>query len=446
MSRIKKKIAGLLLLAVALLMFLMPVQAKTVSAKKYSLKNVANAETAEGEWVAYKTSYRFRKTDGTYVKDRWINADGHIFYVDSKGLRVKGWVKYRKNLYYVRNKTGVVFGWLNKGGKLYYFNSDGAMAKGLTTIDGAEYYFGSDSGQAKTGWKTIGKAQYYFDTKTYQMKTSTWIRIKKKYYYVNAKGKKKKSCWLTLDGRKYYLDSDGARVTGTCFINGKGYYFNKNGVYDSSVKVKDEVDTSRPMVALTFDDGPGPYTSRLLDCLEKYGAKATFFMVGSNVSNYKSVVKRMATLGCELGNHSYSHSYMTSLSDSARRSEVSKTNSAIKSAAGRLPTLFRLPYGAGASDSSVLASLGLPSIYWSIDTRDWANTGNPQHTVNAVLNSVKNGDIILMHDIHKSTVIAAETIIPSLIKKGYQLVTVSQLAKYKGKTTLKSGRTYYNFH
>lgn len=88
---------------------------------------------------------------------------------------------------------------------------------------------------------------------------------------------------------------------------------------------------------------------------------------------------------------------------------------------------------------------GFPSIYWSIDTRDWANTGNPQHTVSEVLNHVQNGDIILMHDIHYSSVTAAETIIPALQKRGYQLVTVSQLAQYKGKTKLKAGNTYRKF-
>lgn len=427
-------------------MTVMPAQAKTLNAKKYALKNVVKAGTVEGDWAPYKASYRFKKTDGTYVKNRWINVEGHIFYLDSKGCRVKGWVKYRSNLYYLKSKTGLTLGWLKMGKKKYYFNADGTMARGLTTIDGVKYYFGSESGQAKTGWKKIGKSQYYFDTKTYQMKVSSWVKVKGKYYYVNANGKKKKSCWLTVNGDKYYLDKNGVRVTGTYFIKGKGYYFKKNGVYDPSVKVKSEVDPSKPMVAVTFDDGPGPYTGRLLDCLEKNSAKATFFMVGSSVPNYKSVVKRMATLGCELGNHSYSHPKMSSLSDAARRSEVSRTSSNIKSAAGAYPTVFRLPYGDGASNSSVLSSLGLPSIYWSLDTRDWANTGNPQHTINAVLNNVKNGDIILMHDIHKSTVTAAETIIPALKKRGYQLVTVSQLAKYKGKTTLHSGKTYYNFH
>ena len=150
-------------------------------------------------------------------------------------------------------------------------------------------------------------------------------------------------------------------------------------------------------------------------------------------------------MGCELGNHSYSHPAFTSLSVSSMKNQVSSTNKKIREACGQLPTVFRLPYGDGYNNSTVLNTLGLPSIYWSVDTRDWANTGNSQHTVNAVLGSVKSGDIILMHDIHAATVRACETIIPALKKKGYQLVTVSQLAKYKGKTNLRKGKTYMKF-
>lgn len=199
------------------------------------------------------------------------------------------------------------------------------------------------------------------------------------------------------------------------------------------------------MVALTFDDGPGAYTDRLLNCLEKNKGKATFFMVGSSVSRYKSTVKRMADMGCELGNHSYSHPAFTTLSVSSMKDQVNSTNKVIKEAAGKKPTVFRLPYGDGFNNATVLSTLGLPSIYWSIDTMDWANTGNSSHTVNAVLNNVRNGDIILMHDIHYATVQACEKIIPALKQRGYQLVTVSQLAKYKGKTTMKKGRTYMRF-
>lgn len=381
MQRLKRN-TWIAFLYVLLCMLPLSVQAKTTVAKSSSLKNVTKARSVEGEWIKKGKQFRFRCTDGSYIKNSWFRADGGIYYADSAGNRVKGWVKYRNHLYYLNAKGILRTGWLKKGGK---------------------------------------------------------------HYYLKKNGRRHGQGWLDIDGRKYYLDSDGARVSGTVYINEKGYYFAKNGVYDPSVKVKPEIDPKKPMVALTFDDGPGKYTDRLLDCLKKNNAKATFFMVGSSVPGYKATVKKMADMGCELGNHSYSHAYLTGLSGSGIASEVSRTSTNIKKAAGRGPTLFRLPYGAGASDSRVLSALGLPSIYWSIDTRDWANTGNPDHTVKEVLNNVKSGDIVLMHDIHYSSVVAAERIIPELKKRGYQLVTVSQLAKYKGKTTLKSGRTYRSF-
>lgn len=90
-------------------------------------------------------------------------------------------------------------------------------------------------------------------------------------------GKAKKSCWLTIGNQKYYLDNTGARVTGEYWVKDKAYYFKSNGVYDPTVKVKSTINPNKPMIALTFDDGPGPYTNRLLNCLEKNQAKATFF-------------------------------------------------------------------------------------------------------------------------------------------------------------------------
>ena len=416
--------------------------AKTTSAASYSLKNVTKATVIAGNWVTQGTKVRFQKEDGTFLKSRWLNYGGKIYYLNKSGVKTTGWVKYRSKMYYLKKTGELMFGWLNNK---YYLQADGSRASGLKEINGESYYFNKTSGKKKTGWIKIGKYQYYFDKKTGRMVKNAWVYSSKNYYYVSILGRKVKSSWVTLNGKKYYLDADGIRVTGTYFIGTKGYYFKANGEYDPTVKVKAEVDVRKPMVALTFDDGPGPYTNRLLNCLQKNNAKATFFMVGSNVGSYKRTVRRMAYLGCELGNHSYDHAYFTGLSDSSISSQISRTSSAIKSASGQKPTVCRLPYGDGAQNSRVLSNLGLPSIYWSIDTRDWANTGNPQHTVNEVLNNVKSGDIILMHDIHYSTVSAAETIIPALKKRGYQLVTVSQLARYKGNTTLKKGKTYYHF-
>lgn len=438
----KKLLLTLFMTCMAMCMPALGAEAKTVSARAYSLKNVTKAEEVQGQWVVSSKGTRFKKTGGAYVKSRWIKVEGKIYYLDSKGLRVSGWVKYRGNFYYMNKNGDLRIGWLSNK---YYLKSNGARAAGLSVIDGETYYFDKKTGKKKTGWVTSGKNRYYFAKDTGRMKKASWIKSGSKYYYVGAGGKLQKSRWLQLGTNKYYLDETGARVTGVYFIKDKPYYFKKNGVYDPTVKVKSAINPNKPMVALTFDDGPGAYTGRLLNCLQKNNAKATFFMVGQNVSRYKSTVKRMVSLGCELGNHSYSHPAFTRLSVSSMKYQVNTTNKKIKAACGAMPTVFRLPYGDGYANRTVLNTLGLPSIYWSLDTRDWANTGSPQHTVNAVLNNVKSGDIILMHDIHYSTVKAAEKIIPALKKRGYQMVTVSQLAKYKGKTTLKKGKTYFKF-
>lgn len=442
MRKMRKLLLMLVLVLTAVCMPAARAEAKTTNAKSYSLKDVSKAREVSGRWVTKSAGVKFKKDDGTYVKGKWIRVEDKIFYLDKKGYRVKGWVKYRNNMYYLNKSGEMRTGWLHNK---YYLKDNGVRAAGICKIEDDKYFFDKKTGKMKTGWVTSGKYRYYFAKDSGRMVKADWIKSGKKYYYLGKNGKMKKSCWLTLGTDKYYLDSSGARVTGTYFIDGKGYYFKKNGVYDPTVKVKAEVDPTKPMVALTFDDGPGAYTNRLLNCLKNNNAKATFFMVGSNVSSYKSTVKRMADMGCELGNHSYSHPAFTSLSVSSMKYQVNTTNQRIKDASGKMPTVFRLPYGDGYNNGTVLGTLGLPSIYWSIDTRDWANTGNPQHTVNEVLNNVRNGDIVLMHDIHLSTVQAAETIIPALKKRGYQLVTVSQLAQYKGKTNLRRGMTYFNF-
>lgn len=418
------------------------VQAKTTNAKSYSLKNVTKASVVQGKWVTKSGDIRFKNDDGKYVKNRWIGFEDHIYYLNSKGVRTTGWIQYRKKMYYTDKNGALVTGWLKNR---YYLKKDGSRATGITEIQGKTYYFDAKSGKKKTGWIKDGKALYYFETETGVMRTKSWVKKGKQYYYVGSNGKVKKSCWLTIGNQKYYLDNTGARVTGEYWVKDKAYYFKSNGVYDPTVKVKSTINPNKPMIALTFDDGPGPYTNRLLNCLEKNQAKATFFMVGSSVSSYKKVVKRMASMGCELGNHSYSHPAFTTLSVAGMKSQVNNTNKKIKEASGQYPTVFRLPYGDGWNNGTVLNTLGLPSIYWSLDTRDWANTGSSSHTVNEVLNYVKSGDIVLMHDIHSATVQACEKIIPALKKRGYQMVTVSQLAKYKGKKNLRAGKTYMNF-
>ncbi len=187
-------------------------------------------------------------------------------------------------------------------------------------------------------------------------------------------------------------------------------------------------------VALTYDDGPSRYTPQILDCLEKYGAKATFFVVGNSVYAYPDALRRAHELGMEIGNHTMNHSRLTSISSSAVMSQINSNANVVENVTGVRPQLVRPPYG--SYNNSVISAAGLPFILWSIDTLDW-KTRNAQKTVNAVLSEVSDGDIILMHDLYLPTVQATQILVPRLIEMGFDLVTVSELAERKG-TTLET--------
>ncbi len=199
-----------------------------------------------------------------------------------------------------------------------------------------------------------------------------------------------------------------------------------------------EYPPSRKMVALTFDDGPSKYTEQILDTLGQYGAKATFFVVGNRVNSYQSTLSRAASMGMEIGNHSYSHPKLTSLSWNGLIDEKSKTDNNVYSILGAYPTVFRPPYG--STNETVANAFGKPVILWSVDTLDWKSR-NKTSVVNAVMNNVKDGDIVLMHDIYGSTADAVAEIVPRLINEGYELVTVSQLGNARN-GGLTAGQKY----
>ncbi|WP_027641543.1 polysaccharide deacetylase family protein [Enterocloster clostridioformis] len=204
------------------------------------------------------------------------------------------------------------------------------------------------------------------------------------------------------------------------------------------------IDPSRPMIALTFDDGPKTsVTSRILDSLQANGGRATFFMLGSNVNANAGVIKRMADQGCEVANHTHDHKYLTKIGAEGIVSQVGATNQKIQAVCGVSPVLMRPPGGyIDAASLNVLGSMGMPAIMWSIDTRDWQHR-NAQRTIDTVLSQVKDGDIILMHDIYSTTADAAVVLIPELTARGYQLVTVSELAAYRG--GIAPGHKYSQF-
>ncbi|QHU90776.1 polysaccharide deacetylase family protein [Candidatus Saccharibacteria bacterium oral taxon 488] len=181
------------------------------------------------------------------------------------------------------------------------------------------------------------------------------------------------------------------------------------------------------VIALTFDDGPGPYTAQLLDILNQHGTKATFFLIGSKVSAQADVLRRMHAHGHQLGNHSWSHPELPKLPVNQIASEIDRTNDAIKQATGVTPTVMRPPYG--AVNGVVLEQLrlhGMSSILWSVDTRDWADR-NSDIVCSRAVAGAHPGAIILMHDIHQTSVNAVPCILSALKQQGYSFVTVQGL-------------------
>ena len=202
------------------------------------------------------------------------------------------------------------------------------------------------------------------------------------------------------------------------------------------------IDPTKPMIALTYDDGPShKVTNKILDILEKYNIKATFFVVGDRVNNSqanKDALERADDMGCEIGNHTYNHKNISKIKEAEVVSEIDKTKEAVFKVIGKEPKLLRPPYGAYSKKSE--GTMVYPLILWSVDTEDWKSR-NAETVTGRVIGKIKDGDIILMHDLYNSTVEASEIIIPQLIEEGYQFVTVSELAYYKN-VELSSGTQY----
>ena len=203
------------------------------------------------------------------------------------------------------------------------------------------------------------------------------------------------------------------------------------------------VDPNKPMVALTFDDGPSKHTIRILDALEQHGGRATFFCVGTQLEKYASIAQRAHEMGCEVASHTYSHKNLSKISVDEMIEEIEKNNALLEPITGQV-TLLRPPYGAGIKDSAVIETVRYPYIMWSIDTLDWS-TRDTDSTVAEVRNKVEDGAIILMHDLYEPTAAAAEILIPELIEQGYQLVTITELFTAKG-ITLEPGKYYRSAH
>ncbi|WP_204018469.1 polysaccharide deacetylase family protein [Sphaerimonospora thailandensis] len=192
-------------------------------------------------------------------------------------------------------------------------------------------------------------------------------------------------------------------------------------------------------IALTFDDGPWPYTPELLDTLKKHRAKATFFLLGRKVANRPELTQRIAAEGHEIGNHTWNHPDLTKLPDDEVFSEINSTSDIIYQTIGEAPTMMRPPNGAtNAHLAQLMAEMGLPQILWTHSTLDW-QARNTKVIAERTLAAAERNAVILLHDIVPETVKAMPGVLTKLEKQGYKFVTITTLLQGR---ELRGGEIY----
>ena len=218
-------------------------------------------------------------------------------------------------------------------------------------------------------------------------------------------------------------------------------FMTEDGTWDTSNVDISWIDPEKKLVAFTFDDGPTKNYTSLLNILEQYGMHATFFVWGRQYNSmYEDVMKRVVEDGCEFGNHTWSHPYLTKLEPAEIQDEIEKTRALLESLTGIKDYLVRPPYG--SSNGDVMENVNVPMINWSLDTADW-NNGTYESVYTKLTENIQDGDIVLMHASYAYTVEAVRDAIPVLIEQGYQVVSVSELCAVRGKT-LEAGRSPLN--
>lgn len=342
--------------------------------------------------------------------------DGNKYLFDDEGIMQFGVQKTGGVSKYYDPETGILkTGWIDtEGGKLYFNEETGDQALGLTVIGGLQYYFDAQSGLMKTGEIEVDGEKYCFDDTTGAGFDGFYENNGVKHAYMG--GKLLRDVRAYADQHLYYFDSEGEIIR--------------------------DVDGTKPMVALTYDDGPSIYTDSILDTFEEYGQRCTFFIVGDRISWNEDQARREAAMGCEQGNHTYSHNRLTDLTAEEMQEKLKGTDDELIRISGKPSTCLRPPEGKW--NDTLKSVCGCPIILWSIDSRDWESK-NADKICNQVIGKVKDGDIVLMHDLYQATADATKRIVPSLIEAGFQLVTVEELGLIKTNGTgLEDGVVYYS--
>ena len=443
--QIKKAEIILILLFVILYVFI-PIQTKAAVIAEEVINEQKSEEGKEEE--------ENRSVTGLVLRE-----DGYVLYIGGKQITKKGWQEIFNEKFHV-SSDGYVTSKMEKTKEIWrFYKYDDQAGKWekqkdvWNSVDGRKYYF-SKSGNSTRIYDTKTKKCYDHENGKMVLAKRDVREICGKEFYFGADGVKVslEGLYFTASGKLIYAKSNG-RVTKE--ISGQVLEFTVSGgkiincrmkdshymcYYNGSGDLRRRIDLNQAMVALTYDDGPSIYTPTILDTLNQYNSVATFFVVGNRVYDYPSTIISTYDMGCEIGNHTYNHTTLTRVEINEIQSQVSSTNIAVNNVIGVSPVVMRPP-GGGYNDT-VKSVVGMPIIMWSIDTLDW-NTRNTSSTQSAVLEHVRDGDIVLMHDLYSETAEASKVIIPELINRGYQLVTVSELSHCRD--IMSSGTVYNSF-
>ncbi len=189
------------------------------------------------------------------------------------------------------------------------------------------------------------------------------------------------------------------------------------------------VASARPVVALTFDDGPHhSLTPQLLDILASRGVRATFYVIGNRAVRHPELLRRTMAEGHEIGNHTWSHPSLFGHSDASVLSQIDRTNQAVYDAVGRPPVTMRPPYGNfyPHQRQMLFDRRNMPTVLWSVDPEDWRRPGSSV-VAQRIISHSHPGAVVLAHDIHSPTVRAIPSAIDGLRARGYEFVTISEL-------------------
>lgn len=402
-----------------------PEPTPTPAVENVSTDYVVSPEAATGVWRPDGSNWRFLVDGNSYTG--WLNdTDGKRYFFNSDGIMQTGLVDYENKRYYFDADGILQTGDVVINGKTYHFLEDGSL-EGYDVAAAAAAKEAEAAQEADTQAQTDQQAQADVQTPADEQTQTGDTQSSADVQADDAN---------TTDAAQDTDDSDAAATDAAQDTDTSDAA--DTDATDAVQDIQAETPQTEGTLALTFDDGPAAYTERLLDCLEANDAKATFFLVGQEVDKYPDTVKRIASLGCELGGHSYTHNEMTTFSADDIIAEVWATNQAIESLTGQATTVLRPPYD--AVNDTILSNAKNPVILNSTDINDKEAT-DAQTLADAILNAAADGAILELHDTNEITVIACETAIPKLISMGYRLATVHELADEKG-VELVNGATY----